>query len=233
MTIEQGTAILIKKEREDYIMDGVIFDLDGTLWDSTAAVAVSWNQALEAHTDIKKRVTEADLKGVFGKPLQEIFEILFPEEDSTYLMSLSETLYGYQHEYLVTPEAGVKPYEGTEEVLRSLSEQLPVYIVSNCQAGYIEVFFEATGLGKYIADYTCPGDTGMLKAENIRLIMERNQLEDVVYVGDTAGDEAACIKAGVPIIHAAYGFGEVKNPVARVNHMKEILELDLDALLKK
>lgn len=218
------------QEREVGIMDGIIFDLDGTLWDSTAAVAVAWNRALEEHTNIKKRVTEMDLKRVFGKPLKEIFELLFPEEDSEYLMSLSEKLYGYQHQYLVTEEGRPEPYEGAKEVLRILASQIPVFIVSNCQAGYIEVFFEATGLGTYITDHTCPGDTGMLKAENIRLIMERNGLNDVVYVGDTAGDEAACVKANVPIIHAAYGFGQVENPVARIQCMKELLQLNLDEL---
>lgn len=32
-------------------MDGIIFDVDGTLWDSTEAVARSWNQAIEENTD--------------------------------------------------------------------------------------------------------------------------------------------------------------------------------------
>lgn len=39
--------------------------------------------------------------------------------------------------------------------------------------------------------------------------MERNHLQDVVYVGDTSGDFDACQKADVPFIYASYGFGDI------------------------
>ncbi|MBP5792253.1 MAG: HAD family hydrolase, partial [Spirochaetaceae bacterium] len=59
---------------------------------------------------------------------------------------------------------------------------------------------------------TCNGDTGLLKDENIKLIVKRNGLKSPVYVGDTQGDADACAKAGVPIVYASYGFGKVKSP---------------------
>ena len=43
-------------------------------------------------------------------------------------------------------------------------------VVSNCQAGYIELVFEKTGLGKYFTGHLCPGDSGEAKAANIRSI---------------------------------------------------------------
>ena len=68
------------------------------------------------------------------------------------------------------------------ETVRELSRKYKLFIVSNCQSGYIEAFLKNTGLGEYFADYTCPGDTGKLKGENIRIIMERNGIKEAIYV---------------------------------------------------
>ena len=53
------------------------------------------------------------------------------------------------------------------------------------------------------------GRTGKPKSENIKLIVERNNLQNPVYVGDTQWDCDAATAAGVPFIFAAYGFGKV------------------------
>lgn len=210
-------------------MDGIIFDLDGTLWDSTDLVAQSWNEVLRKETDIKSNLTGDDLKSVFGKPLEEIFSVLFPDVEDGYLMSISEKLYG--HQYKVLDELGCDTYIGVQEVFERLSKKMPIYIVSNCQAGYIEIFLKVTNLGEYITDHTCPGDTGMFKAENILLIMERNNLHDVIYVGDTAGDKNACDKAQIPMIYAKYGFGEVEGAAKEIDTIAELLDIDLETLL--
>ena len=51
--------------------------------------------------------------------------------------------------------------------------------------------------------------------------------QDAVYVGDTQGDADACREAGVPMVYAAYGFGDVKEPWAVIQSMGELLEEDL------
>ena len=89
-------------------------------------------------------------------------------------------------------------------------------IVSNCQEDYIETFLDYYGLWKYITDTENAGRTGKSKGENIRLVVERNGFDRVLYVGDTQKDCDAADLAGVPFVHAAYGFGTIDHPVPRL-----------------
>ncbi|MGX8704387.1 MAG: HAD hydrolase-like protein, partial [bacterium] len=103
------------------------------------------------------------------------------------------------------------------------SKEIPIFIVSNCQAGYIEAMLEATGLGAFVTDHLCPGDTGKAKAANICQIIDKYSLTDAVYVGDTAGDAKAAAAAGIPFIFAAYGFGEVTAPAGSISAPLDLL----------
>ena len=94
--------------------------------------------------------------------------------------------------------------------------------MSNCNAGYIPLLLECTGLERYITCGICPADTGMLKAENIAHIVDRYHLDEPVYVGDTGGDEKASRKAGVPFYHAAYGYGEAESPDRVLHCMRDL-----------
>lgn len=201
-------------------MDGIIFDIDGTLWDSTQQVAVAWNEALRENSDIKMVLTSEILKKEFGKPLEEIIEDLFPEEGQDVRDAIAGHLYSYEND--LVRKAPCHLYEGMQETVRELSKSYRLFIVSNCQAGYPEAFLENTGLADCIEAHLCPGETGLLKADNIRKIVEDYHLEDPVYVGDTAGDAMACKEAGVPMIYAAYGFGEVKDADAEIQNFFEL-----------
>ena len=106
----------------------------------------------------------------------------------------------------------------------TLSQNYAVCIVSNCQKGYIELFLKKTGLENAITDFECFGNTGLSKGENIRLLMERAQITDAVYVGDTKGDADACTFAGIPFIFAEYGFGSPTHYAHKITRFPELLE---------
>lgn len=201
------------------MVDGVIFDLDGTLWDSTEVVAKAYQRAASEY-NLNVQITGDRLKQLFGKPINEIMETLFPDVDQDKLNELENRCIKYQEEELrKTPG---KLYPDLEFTLKELSSQYPLFIVSNCQAGYIETFFDTTNLFKYFKDHTCPGDTGKLKGENILLIAEKHKLKNPIYVGDTVGDADACDFAGIPFVYASYGFGDVKEYDHRINGLKEL-----------
>ena len=161
----------------------------------------------EGHT-----FTAADIAGIMGCTDKEIEEkLFFPFGERAH--HLCKTCMTEEPPYVAIH--GGRIYEGVEEMLKTLSAERPLFIVSNCQTGYVEAFLEYSGYGRYITDYEYQGRLGLSKAENIRLIMERNSLENCVYVGDTAHDEKSAHSAGCDFVHAAYGFGTAAAAEAR------------------
>ena len=203
-------------------MEAIIFDVDGTLWDSTDIVAGAWNKAAK-ETNIDLEVNGDDLKKVFGLPMMEIMDRLIPNESKEKKEELFPLCSKYEFEFLRKTPGMV--YEGLGEALEALSKKYFLGAVSNCQSGYINLLYKMTGLGKYFKDDLCPGDTGKLKADNIRIMMEKHGIKEAVYVGDTIMDYNACIKANVPFVFARYGFGHVDKPDYIIDSPLDLLKL--------
>lgn len=203
--------------------NGIIFDMDGTLWDSSTEVAFFWSKAIESSSITNRSLTKEDLMSVMGKPMDELMAALFPELTAEKQRELLNLCGEVENQYL--KEYGAKLYPRVEKTLADLSEDYFLAIVSNCQCGYIEAFLEHYGFGKYIGDIQCFGMNEVPKGENIRLVVERNGLEEAVYVGDIQGDYEASKMAGIGFIHAAYGFGEIEEDVPRIEHFGELPEV--------
>lgn len=202
--------------------DGILFDLDGTLWNATEAIAVSWQMALKDAPDIPRPPTVQELEGVMGMTEQQLMATLFPHITPERGAELFKRCCEVENEYLLLH--GGKLYEGIRELLQVLSGQAVTAIVSNCNPEYAPCFLQAHDMGKYFTDWECSGRTGLPKGENIKLVVERNRLQAPVYIGDTPLDFEAARQAGVPFIHAAYGFGRVEG-VPAVRKPAELLEL--------
>ncbi|MBQ8563125.1 MAG: HAD family hydrolase, partial [Firmicutes bacterium] len=122
-------------------------------------------------------------------------------------------------------EHGGRLYDGVKDMLENLKQEYFLAIVSNSQDGYVQAFLDYTGLWIYFGDMEMAGRTGKCKGENIRLVMERNHLEQAVYVGDTDGDQKAAALAEVPFVYAEYGFGQAENPEYSITEVWKLPEL--------
>lgn len=197
--------------------------MDGTLWDSAVQVAESWNIAA-AGLGYEYNLTAADIMAVMGKPMNELADIIFKKESCEERMKLLEVCGNYENEYLRLNGALIYPD------LRVVMEQLKkrgyhLYIVSNCQSGYIEAFLEYYQFEDLFEDIECFGNNNKQKNENISLIIDRNNIDRAVYVGDIQGDYDAAVKAGISFIHAKYGFGKISDNVPEINSLKELPEI--------
>lgn len=208
-------------------MKAIILDVDGTLWDTTQVVANAWMHAVsELQIPLEFPITADCLKQEFGKPMNEIAANLFPSLSESQRTLVMKTCCDYEEFYLEnTTECLLFPK--VKETIRSLSQEYPVCIVSNCQQGYIELFLQKNDLADAITDFECFGNTGYSKGENIRLLMERCQITDAIYVGDTQGDADACAFAKVPFVFAKYGFGSPVHYDDQISDFSQLKNLPL------
>lgn len=206
-------------------MDSIIFDIDGTLWDSTEPVAISWNQALRENSSLNLTIDAKILSGLFGKTMTEIGNALFPELSENERIRLLNICLEYENSYLENHPGTL--YDHVTETLEKLAARYPLFIVSNCQCGYIELLLNSCGLTPYFKDSLCFGQTHVSKGETIRMLMERNHLTSPVYIGDTQGDADASKAAGIPFIFAEYGFGNVPDAKTRIRSFSDLETLFL------
>ncbi len=206
-------------------MDGIIFDVDGTLWDSTEPVAAAWDRAVRENSSLNLTLDAEAMGKVFGKTMTEIGDLLFPSLSPAERMNLLDICFSYENRYLEDHPGSA--YPSVTETIRKLAEKYSLFIVSNCQLGYIELMMKSLEIGPYIKDHLCFGETLVPKGETILMLMERNGLKDPVYIGDTQGDADACAYAGIPFIFAEYGLGAVPKAETRIQRFEDLEKMFL------
>lgn len=204
--------------------DGIIFDLDGTLWDSSAQIAQAWNLLLKTRPDIiRNDITQEELYANMGLPMYDIAANLFPKEETSVRNALMDDMGVFENEYLL--KTGGMLFPGIRDIILKAALKAPVFVVSNCQSGYIEAFIKAHNFEDVFTDHICWGDTGNCKGDNISIICNRHGLNNPVYIGDTDSDSKACKISDVPFIFAEYGFGNTNTYDAKISRPEDLNEI--------
>ena len=204
--------------------ESLIFDIDGTLWDSRALVAEGYNLQLKDEGLEHLFVNAEQLKALFGKVMTEIADVIFAEIPLPERYALMERCMARENRYLQENPCAIG-YPGVKETLIRLAESHRLFIVSNSQRGYPELCIRKLGLGSCITACLCFGDTGTSKGKTIRALMERYQITSCAYIGDTQGDYEATLEAGIPFIWASYGFGIPAGYGAKIDRISDLLTL--------
>lgn len=202
------------------MFDGILFDLDGTLWDAVPEITASWNLVLTGSGVDRPPLTVEEVRSCMGMRIADIAARRLPGLSHHRQIELIEACCQVENEYLA--EHGAAVYPEAEKTLSTLVRRYPLFVVSNCQDGYIQAFFQGSGLGQYFQDFECAGRTGKPKSDNIALVAARHGLKNPIYVGDTDLDWKSAQEAGVFFLHAAYGFGTVPPGVPAVQALSQL-----------
>ena len=204
--------------------ESLIFDIDGTLWDSRALVAEGYNIQLRREGLDRLCVDAEILRPLFGKVMTEIADVLFPDFPLPERYELMDRCMKTENDYLFASDCRIG-YPGVKETLAELAKRHRIFIVSNSQRGYPELCIEKLGLEDSVLGHMCFGDTGTSKGKTIRTLMARHGIENAVYIGDTQGDLEACREAGIPFIFCAYGLGSAESWDTRIEKISDLLDM--------
>ena len=204
--------------------ESLIFDIDGTLWDSRALVAEGYNIQLKAENLPHLCVTAEDLKPLFGKVMTEIADVILATIPRERRYDLMVRCMDTENRYLEENPCHIG-YPGVKETIEALSKNYRLFIVSNSQCGYPELCMEKLGLTPYIEGHLCFGDTGTSKGKTIRTLMQKHNITSCVYIGDTQGDYEATVEAEVPFIWCTYGFGTPDGYAQKIDRFEDLLNL--------
>ena len=202
--------------------ESLIFDIDGTLWDSRALVAEGYNIQLRKEGLEHLCVTAEDFLPLFGKVMTEIADVIFATIPAPERYALMERCMDTENRYLQENPCRIG-YPMVKETLEKLAKKHRLFIVSNSQCGYPELCIQKLGLENCISGHMCFGDTGTEKGETIRRLLERHNIENAAYIGDTQGDLDATIVAGIPFIFASYGFGNPNHWDRKIDKIEDLL----------
>ena len=202
----------------------LIFDLDGTLWDSTEVVAESWSQCGKKYFGPDFSISQPEVRAQMGLMMEDIAKnIASSTPDWEKGMAWAKEAFDFEIEYLASHPGRLVPKE--EETLRQLKEMgYTLLIMSNCQKGYIEDYLASLSHPEIFSGHLCYGDTHLPKHGSIKKLLSDFGIKRACYIGDTASDEEQTRLAGLPFIHAGYGFGSAQNPDFSLKEFADMIE---------
>lgn len=207
----------------------VIFDLDGTLLDTSEGIKSSVKHVIEKYN--LPIPTENILNKFIGPPVQVSFKNLYnlSDEKSSAMAAL------FREQYKSVDLFKAKPYDNVVDVLKYLkSNGVKTAVATYKREDYTKLLLDHFCLSKYL-DIICGSDfDGKLKKKDI-IVNAVNKsgfaINDAIMVGDTVLDAEGASTIGMDFIAALYGFG-FKN-IKEVSEIQSVYAIDDIIKIKK
>ena len=185
-------------------MKNLIFDLDGTLWNTEKSYYYAFNEFYKNNPNKQNQMDINVVSSLKAVTMDKMAPLLFPldSEEERYLNMLECLKYSciYLEKYEEIKEEKI-------EAIKKLSNSYNIYLVSNCPFAYIDIFFKKTNLLPYFKDiialggFTVNNDSD--KGNNLIKLVEKHNLNqnETFFIGDSSLDLEASRYAKIKFIH--------------------------------
>jgi phosphoglycolate phosphatase len=186
----------------------IIFDLDGTLVDSSVDITNALNYAIEPY-NLEKITVERTI-GMVGEGLTRLCEKMLGEEKKAVAPDVLDRFLRYYSEHLTDFTV---PYPGVRETLQKLSGYRKA-VISNKREILSRRLIEALGLAKYF-EIILGSDSVEEKKPSPKPIFQILSIlsmkpQEALIVGDSPYDIKAGKAAGITTVAVTYGYRERK-----------------------
>lgn len=189
------------------LVSSIIFDLDGTLVDSSAGILSSFHGAFE---NVGLATRQPLTSKIVGPPLMETLTLLAGTDEATVLRPLAEAFKAY---YDMEGYRLTSVFPGIEAMLAGLvSKKIPLYVATNKRLVPTQRILEYLGWGKFFSGiYALDSFVPSLgcKADVLtHIVLEHNLAPaSTIYVGDRYEDGEAAMVNDISFALALWGYG--------------------------
>jgi phosphoglycolate phosphatase len=189
------------------VLTHVLFDFDGTLIDSSAAILETLGSVLAEKGLRPQRSLERDL---IGPPLRATLEKLAGSAEAALLDELTQL---FRLRYDSIGVAATQAYVGSDALLRQLTATgLTLHLATNKRERPTLLLLERFGWSDLFASIFCLDSRQppfANKGQMLRTLLVEKQIEasHAVYIGDTNHDETAAAQAGLTFLGVQWGYG--------------------------
>lgn len=193
------------------MFEALIFDMDGTLFQTDKILEISLEDAfayLRSINEWDKEIPLETFREIMGAPLPRIWETLLPEHS----MEVREQLDAYFLKCLVKNISSGKGalYANVEEVFTYLKEQnCSIYIASNGLIEYLKAIVSYYQLDNWVTEtFSIQQINSLNKSDLVQSIAQKYNITNAAVVGDRLSDFNAAKDNGFVAIGCRFDFAK-------------------------
>jgi len=196
----------------------IIFDLDGTLVDSSLDIMHALNHAVEPYSS--RHFTVSETITLVGEGIPRLIEKITPGADE---QTRAKVLERFTQHYVAHLLDHTRAYTGIPETLARLSGYRKA-VVSNKREFLSKKVLEGLGLSSYFDVVIGSDSVAATKPSPVPLLKVLSELhlqpDDAVMVGDSNYDVDAGKAAGIRTIAVTYGY----RPIEAIRHADFLID---------